>query len=266
MSDFSTLELIFAENGVATLWLNRPDKNNAFDAQMINELHEALQQVAAQQSARFLLLRGRGKHFSAGADLAWMQASSTLSYHDNLLEAQRLGELMDRLYQLPLPTLAVVQGAAFAGAMGLVCCCDMAIGSDDALFSLSEVRLGLAPAVISPYVVQAIGQRAARRYALSADRFDAHRARELGLLAEVYPEGELDIAVRAWTRTLLKNSPAAMSACKSLLLAVGDGELSAELKTQTASTIASLRTSEEGQEGMRAFLEKRAPAWNGETP
>lgn len=266
MPDFSTLELVFADTGVTTLWLNRPDKNNAFNAQMISELQAALDQVAAHEASRFLLLRGRGKHFSAGADLAWMQASSALSYNDNLLEAQKLGNLMDHLHQFPLPTLAVVQGAAFAGAMGLVCCCDMAIGSDDALFSLSEVRLGLAPAVISPYVVQAIGQRAARRYALSADRFDAHRARELGLLAEVYPAAELDMAVRGWTRNLLKNSPAAMSACKSLLLDVGDGELTAELKARTATTIASLRTSAEGQEGMRAFLEKRAPAWNGETP
>lgn len=263
MPSFSTLELTLSQAGVATLWLNRPDKNNAFNAQMITELHEALQYVAAQESARFLLLRGRGKHFSAGADLAWMQASSTLSYRDNLFEAQQLGELMDRLHQFALPTLAVVQGAAFAGAMGLVACCDMAIGSDDALFSLSEVRLGLAPAVISPYVVQAIGQRAARRYALSADRFDAQRALALGLLAEVYPRAELDAAVQAWTQNLLLNSPTAMSACKSLLLDVGDGELSSELKARTASTIASLRTSTEGQEGMQAFLQKRPPAWIG---
>ena len=168
---------------------------------------------------------------------------------------------MEQLQRLPLPTVAVVQGAAFAGAMGLVSCCDMAIAADDALFSLSEVRLGLAPAVISPYVVQAMGPRAARRYALTAERFDALRARELGLLDEVYPPAELEQAVQDWTRRLLGNGPEAMRACKALLLEIGDGQATAPRQACAQALIARLRTSAEGQEGMQAFFEKRAPAW-----
>jgi methylglutaconyl-CoA hydratase len=264
MTDFTTIEMDIAPNGVATLWLNRPDKNNAFNAQMISELNVALRMLGDSDNARFLVLRGRGKHFSAGADLSWMQASAALSYSANLKDAHELGELMEQLYKLPLPTLAVVQGAAFAGAMGLVSCCDMAIGANDSLFSLSEVRIGLAPAVISPYVVQAIGERAARRYALTADRFDGVRAQQLGLLAECYPVAELEGAAQIWIDNLLKNSPLAMRASKSLLLDVGSGTLSPELRKRTETTIASIRTSEEGQEGLNAFLEKRTPAWLGE--
>lgn len=263
MPRFSTLELECSDRGVTTLWLNRPEKNNAFNGQMVDELHAALGEVAAPGHTRLLLLRGRGKHFSAGADLAWMQASARLSYEENVLEARTLGELMDHLYRLPMPTLAVVHGAAFAGAMGLVSCCDMAIGSEDAVFSLAEVRLGLAPAVISPYVVQAIGQRAARRYTLTAERFDAQRAVELGLLAQAYPRPQLEAGVDTWTLNLLNNGPAAMAACKALLLEVGDGTVTAALKARTQHTIAELRTGSEGQEGMKAFFEKRAPAWQG---
>ncbi|NRF50248.1 enoyl-CoA hydratase/isomerase family protein, partial [Pseudomonas stutzeri] len=184
MTDFQTIELNKDARGVATLWLNRADKNNAFDAQVIGELNAALAQVQDDAGIRFLILRGRGKHFSAGADLGWMRESAKLDYQANLADAHELGELMQRLYQLPQPTLAVVQGAAFGGALGLIACCDMAISARDALFCLSEVRIGLAPAVISPYVVKAIGERATRRHALTAERLDGTRARELGLLAE----------------------------------------------------------------------------------
>lgn len=263
MTDFTTLQLSIVPPGVATLWLNRPEKHNAFNAQMIAELNQALGELAARDDVRFVLLRGRGKHFSAGADLNWMQASAGLSYDANLRDAQALGELMERLYRLPQPTLAVVQGAAFAGAMGLVSCCDMAIGAQDALFSLSEVRIGLAPAVISPYVAKAIGERATRRYTLSADRFDGVRARELGLLAECYAPEALEDAVAHWTANLLKNSPRAMREGKALLLNVGAGNLSPALRAQTETCIARLRTSEEGQEGLAAFLEKRTPSWMG---
>jgi methylglutaconyl-CoA hydratase len=263
MQAFSTIEVEFSDQGVATLWLDRPDKNNAINGAMIDELRRALTDLAARPATRFVVLRGRGKHFSAGADLAWMHASASLSYDDNVLEAGKLAQLMEQLQQLPLPTLAIVQGAAFAGAMGLVSCCDMAIGSDDAQFCLSEVRLGMAPAVISPYVVKAIGLRAATRYTLTADRFDAARARELGLLAEVYPREELELAVRTWTRNLLQNGPEALKACKALLLEVGGGAPAADLQAHTQATIARLRTSAEGQEGMQAFLQKRSPAWPG---
>lgn len=261
MSDCTTLQIERAPTGVVTLWLDRPDKHNALDARMIAELVHALRALDADQDIRFLLLRGRGKHFCAGADLAWMQASAALDYAANLKDAHELGELMSLLYHLPFPTLAVVQGAAFGGAVGLVSCCDIAIGTDDALFSLSEVRIGLVPAVISPYVVQAIGERAARRYALSAERFGGERARELGLLADTSSASELDSLVDRWTNTLLQNSPQAMRAGKALLQDVGSGVLSDALRQRTESAIAGIRVSPEGQEGLNAFLEKRKPAW-----
>ncbi|TBU86698.1 gamma-carboxygeranoyl-CoA hydratase [Phytopseudomonas dryadis] len=261
MTDFATIELHSDPRGIATLWLNRADKHNAFDAAMIAELIQALRQVADDDSLRFLLLRGRGRHFSAGADLAWMQASAGLDYAANLKDAHQLGELMSLLYHLPCPTLAVVQGAAFGGAVGLAACCDIAIGARDASFSLSEVRIGLAPAVISPYVVQAIGERAARRYALSAERFSGERARELGLLAECYPAAELEAALEQWLANLLQNGPQAMRASKALLLDVGSGVLGDALRQRSESVIAGIRVSAEGQEGLNAFLEKRKPAW-----
>nr|WP_314876390.1 gamma-carboxygeranoyl-CoA hydratase [uncultured Pseudomonas sp.] len=261
MTDLKTIELQFDPRGIATIWLNRPDKNNAFNAEMIAELVDVLRRLNDEENVRFLLLRGRGKHFSAGADLAWMQVSASLDYAANMKDAHELGELMSLLYHLPFPTLAVVHGAAFGGAVGLTACCDIAIGANDALFSLSEVRIGLAPGVISPYVVQAIGERASRRYALSAERFSGDRAREIGLLAETYPTVELDAAAEHWTATLLQNSPQAMRVCKALLQEVGSGVLSDGLRQRTESTIAGIRVSEEGQEGLNAFLEKRTPAW-----
>lgn len=261
MSDFQTIQLDFDPRGFATLWLDRADKNNAFNATMIRELIDALDRVKDHPELRFLILRGRGKHFSAGADLAWMREAAELDYDANLHDAHELGELMYNLYHLPLPTLAVVQGAAFGGAVGLAACCDIAIGAEDALFSLSEVRIGLAPAVISPFVVKAIGERAARRYALSAERFSGPRARELGLLAECYPAAELDAALERWIAELQLNSPQAMKATKDLLGEVGSAELSPALRRHTESAIARLRVSQEGQEGLRAFLEKRSPAW-----
>jgi methylglutaconyl-CoA hydratase len=261
MSTFQTIQLDKDPRGVATLWLNRPDKNNAFNAEMIRELILALDQVQADKDLRFLLLRGRGKHFSAGADLAWMQQSAALDYNANLADSRELAELMHNLYQLKIPSLAVVQGAAFGGALGLIACCDMAIGASDAQLCLSEVRIGLAPAVISPFVVQAVGERAARRYALTAERFSGERAQQLGLLAECYPAEELDQATAAWTDNLLLNSPQAMQASKNLLREVGSGVLTPALRRYTENAIARIRVSPEGQEGLRAFLDKRKPSW-----
>ena len=261
MTDFHTLQLDFDPRGFATLWLDRADKNNAFDAAMIRELILALDALQERPELRFLVLRGRGKHFCAGADLAWMREAAALDYAANLRDAQTLAELMYNLNSLRLPTLAVVQGAAFGGALGLVACCDIAIGAADAQFCLSEVRIGLAPAVISPFVVQAIGERAARRYALSAERFDGARARELGLLAECYPAAGLDAALEQWIATLLANGPQAMKATEDLRREGGSGAHSPALRRHTESAIARLRAGKEGQEGLRAFLEKRNPAW-----
>ncbi|MBN0979377.1 gamma-carboxygeranoyl-CoA hydratase [Pseudomonas hygromyciniae] len=264
MSDFNTVELVNDPRGFATLWLSREEKNNAFNAEMIRELIIALDQVQADASLRFLVVRGRGKHFSAGADLAWMQQSAELDYHTNLDDARELAELMYNLAKLKIPTLAVVQGAAYGGALGLISCCDMAIGADDAQFCLSEVRIGLAPAVISPFVVQAIGERAARRYALTAERFDGQQAQAIGLLAQSYPLDELNQQVEQWTANLLLNSPAAMRASKDLLREVGNGALTPALRRYCENAISRIRVSAEGQEGLRAFLQKRAPSWQSQ--
>ncbi|MFN3582124.1 MAG: gamma-carboxygeranoyl-CoA hydratase [Pseudomonas sp.] len=261
MPDFNTLQLDISDTGIATLWLNRPDKNNAFNAEMIRELLLAFDEVEARPELRFMLLRGRGKHFSAGADLGWMQESAKLDYNANLNDARELAQVMASLHQLKLPTLAVVQGAAFGGALGLISCCDMAIGSEDSLFSLSEVRIGILPAVISPYVVKAIGERAARRYALTAERFDGRQAEQLGLLAASYPAEALEQALEDWTSNLLLNGPAAMRATKALLQEVKHGELTTALRRYTESAIARVRVSPEGQEGLNAFLQKRPPTW-----
>ncbi|TWI52670.1 methylglutaconyl-CoA hydratase [Pseudomonas duriflava] len=259
---YQTLQFEQDINGVATLWLNRPDKNNAFNADVIAELIQALDEIYADESIRLVILRGRGRHFSSGADLAWMQASAQLTLEENRADARLLSQLMEKLYHLPQPSLAVVQGAAFGGALGLVACCDMAIGAQDAMFCLSEVRIGLAPAVISPYVVRAIGERATRRYALTAERFSGEKAQSLGLLAETYPADQLEQAVNSWTGTLLLNSPAALKACKALLHDVGAAAvLDDPIRERTQHCIAMLRVSPEGQEGLRAFLEKRTPAW-----
>ena len=266
MSDFNTVELVNDPRGFATLWLSREEKNNAFNAEMIRELIIALDQVQADAAVRFLVVRGRGKHFSAGADLAWMQQSAELDYHTNLDDARELAELMYNLAKLKIPTLAVVQGAAYGGALGLISCCDMAIGADDAQFCLSEVRIGLAPAVISPFVVQAIGERAARRYALTAERFDGQQAQAIGLLAQSYPLDALDQHVEQWIANLLLNSPAAMRASKDLLREVGNGALTPALRRYCENAISRIRVSAEGQEGLRAFLQKRAPSWQSQEP
>lgn len=261
MSDYQTIELEFSPAGVASLWLARPEKNNAFNALMISELLQALDTVAADSAVRFLLLRGRGKHFSAGADLQWMRDCAALDYDANLNDARELAQLMTSLARLKVPTLAVVQGAAFGGALGLISCCDMAIGTDDSLYCLSEVRIGLLPAVISPWVTQAIGARAMRRYALTAERFDGHRARELGLLSECCPASQLQATLDEWVARLLQNGPGAMVATKALLQEVGLGEMTTSLRRYTEAAIARTRVSTEGQEGLGAFLEKRRPSW-----
>ena len=259
---FETIELERDARGFATLWLNRPASNNAFDAQMIHELILAIEHLSQASDLRFVVVRGRGRHFSAGADLGWMQQSAQLDFNTNLDDAHQLGELMYGLHRLKLPTLAVVHGAAYGGALGLIACCDMAIGTEDAQFCLSEVRIGLVPAVISPFVVKAIGARAARRYALTAERFSGVRAAELGLLSAAYPVDSLEDQVHAWVDNLLHNSPQALRATKALLHEVDTGELTPARRRFTENAIARIRVSAEGQEGLRAFLDKRSPAWH----
>lgn len=256
----STLSSTLDSQGVATLSLNRPDVHNAFDDALISELNTALEHYARHPEVRLLVLRSSGKSFSAGADLAWMKRMAGYSRADNEKDAGELERLMRSLYAFPKPTLAVVQGAAYGGAVGLVSCCDIALASTQASFSLSEARLGLAPAVISPYVIAAMGARQAARYFLTAERFSAEQARTLNLVHEVCAAEALEARAKEFIATLLGNGPIALMACKALLRKISPAD-SPEIRAYTTALIASLRTSQEGQEGLSAFFEKRAPAW-----
>jgi methylglutaconyl-CoA hydratase len=247
--------------GVATLTLNRPELHNAFDDRLIAELTRELHALRTDSQVRVMVLAATGKSFSAGADLNWMQRMAEYSWEQNLADAQALAELLRTLNTLPKPTLVKVQGPAYGGGVGLVACCDIAIAVATASFSLSEVKLGLIPAVISPYVVSAIGERQARRYFLTGERFSAVEAQRIGLVHEVVaPEG-LDNAVAERLEALASSGPAAMVAAKELIHAVSRGPVDTALIEDTARRIANIRTSAEGREGLAAFLNKRRPAW-----
>lgn len=247
--------------GVATVTLDRPALHNAFDDALIAALTDALRALGRDEAVRVVLLAARGKSFSAGADLEWMRRTAGYSREENLRDAEALAALMRTLDALPRPTVAVVQGAAYGGGVGLVACCDVAVASSSATFCLSEVRLGLVPAVISPYVVAAIGPRAARRYALTAERFDAAEARRLGLVHEVAAPEALEAAAGRIVAALLAGGPRAVAAAKALVARVARAPLDDALVAETAERIATLRASEEGREGLSAFLEKRPPKW-----
>ncbi|MEE4662059.1 MAG: enoyl-CoA hydratase/isomerase family protein [Halieaceae bacterium] len=247
--------------GVATLTLARPDKHNAFNDSMIAEISRVLLQVAADPDIRVLVLAATGRSFSAGADLAWMQKMASYSERENLEDARALAGMLQDLNNLPQPTIARVQGAAYGGAVGLVSCCDMAVGSERAQFCLSEVKIGLIPATISPYVIRAIGERAARRYFCSAEVIDAQQAAALGLLSEVVSEGELDAAVAARVDGLLDNGPQAVKAAKALVLEYAGHPVDKTLIEDSCNRIARVRVSAEGQAGLQAFLNKAAPPW-----
>lgn len=260
------VSLTIDARNVATLTMARPDVHNAFDDTMIAELRAALAQVREQNEGqnkiRALVLRGEGKSFSAGADINWMRGMAQKNYQENVADAGNLGALMWELDQLPVPTLALVQGAAFGGAVGLVACCDIVIATERASFCLSEVKIGLIPAVISPYVVRAMSNAAARRYMLTAERFSAATAAKYGLVHEVLAELEqAEAKVQELLDILVANSPAAVSAAKSLVAHVSNAPLNEELVAETARRIAEIRVSNEGQEGLSAFLEKRPASW-----
>ena len=256
-----SLTLDIDRRGVATITLNRPEIHNAFDDVLILQLLDGLTQAAAHPGLRVLLLAANGKSFSAGADLGWMRRMADASRDDNLRDAQKLSELMDALNRFPAPTVARVQGAAMGGGVGLIACCDIVLAADNVMFALSEVRLGLAPAVISPYVIAKIGASQARRYFVTAERFSARQALAIGLVHEVVEQGVLDAATAAMLTTLLANGPQAMRAAKALVGLVAGSQDADVLQAATAGVIADLRASEEGREGLRAFLEKSQPTW-----
>ena len=250
------------EDGVATVTLNRAEVHNAFNDTVIADLTGTLRRLGDDDKVGAVVLRAEGKSFSAGADLGWMQRMAGYGHAENLVDAGALAELMRVLNFLPKPTVARVQGAAFGGGVGLVACCDIAIASDAASFSLSEVRLGLIPAVISPYVVAAIGEGAARRYFLTAERFGADEALRIGLVHQVVPADQLDSAVDTILTRLSEGGPAAQRAAKDLIFAVAHRPVDAGLIHDTAERIATVRASSEGREGLAGFLEKRKPAWS----
>ena len=247
--------------GIAQVILNNPDKHNAFDDQMIIQLTKAFHTVAANPDVRIMLLKSEGKSFSAGADLEWMKRMASYSYQQNLNDARALAAMLKALHQMPIPTIARVQGAAFGGAVGLISCCDIALASSNASFALSEVKIGLVPSTISPYVIAAIGERHAKRYFMTAERFDANTALQISLVHEAVEEQFLDDKVEQLITAILSNGPEAVVAAKQLVFAVSGKAIDSSLIEHTCEVIAGIRVSAQGQEGLSAFLDKRKPHW-----
>ena len=253
----NTLELIRPSAHVAEVWLNRPDVRNAFNDEVIAELTAAFAQLASDAQVRVVVLSGRGKAFCAGADLNWMRAMADYSWEQNREDAQRLADMLWTLDQCPVPVVGRVQGDCYAGGMGLAAICDVLVASRNVTFCLSEARLGLLPATISPYVVRAMGPQAARRYFVTAERFSAAQAHAMGLVHELCEPEALDAKVAEIVATLVANGPAAVKACKQLVRDVAGQELTEALRAETARRIADIRASSQGKEGVQSFLGKR---------
>ena len=257
---YETLE-IERTGAVATVWMNRPQVHNAFNETLIAELGAAWAALDADDAVRVVVLAGRGRSFSAGADLAWMQRAGAASVDDNLADAGRLAGMLRGLAELSKPTVARVHGAALGGGMGLAAACDLCVAGSGAVFATSEVRLGLIPAAIGPYVIRALGERQAYRYFLTAERIDARRAAALGLAHEAVEADALDTRVRDLCDTLLLGGPQAQRAAKALIRAVAKRPVDDALVADTAHRIATLRATPEAREGLDAFLAKRPAAW-----
>ena len=249
------------ENNIATITMNRPDVHNAFNEDVIRQMTEAFESAASDDVVRVVILRGNGKSFSAGGDLNWMRRVADYSFQQNVTDAMGLGTLLKVINTLPKPTIALVQGNAFGGGVGLTACCDIAIAEEGTQFCLSEVRIGLIPSIIEPYVIAALGVRQARRYSLTAERFDAATASRLGLIHEVIPQGQLDAAAEKIIAALWDGSPAAQARGKKLILEISGKKIDDALIKFTAETIAEARASAEGKEGLSAFLNKTDPSW-----
>ena len=261
MPRFRTIE-VADRDGVARVTLSRPDRHNAFDETTIAELTQALAVIDASPRVRVLVLAGAGASFCAGADLAWMARMAAFSYEENVADARALARLLQALAALSKPTIARVHGPAYGGGVGLVACCDIAVAAREATFALSEAKLGLVPATIGPYVVEAIGARAARRYFLTCERFDATEACRIGLVHEVVPSPEaLDARIDELLGHLLVAGPHAQAAAKALTRAVAHRPIDERVIADTAERIATIRASDEAREGIAAFLTRRAPAW-----
>jgi methylglutaconyl-CoA hydratase len=259
VADYETIT--FDASGPA-IWvtLSRDDVRNAFNGRMLDDLLDAFEAAPEAPGGRVVVLTGTGSAFCAGADLNWMRAVREFTYEQNLEESNKVAAVMRRIYDCPLPTIARVNGPAIGGGAGLVACCDLAVAAESARFSLSEVKLGLIPSCISPYVIKKIGEGSAHEFFLTGERIAAEKARAIGLVNEVAREGELDAVVARWVHQLVTSGPVAVAKCKELIKRVPQMDLD-EAGPYTAEMIARMRVSEEGQEGMAAFLEKRKPKW-----
>jgi methylglutaconyl-CoA hydratase len=249
------------EGRVARVYLNRPEVRNAFNDVVITELTEAFTRLGADPALRVIVLGGHGKAFCAGADLNWMKAMAGYDWEQNRADAQRLAEMLWTVYNCPLPVVGRLQGDCYAGGMGLAAACDVLVACDGLHFCLSEARLGLLPATISPYVIRAMGEQQARRYFVTAERFSAVQAQAMGFVHACVPGEALDAAVDGIVEALVANGPAAVKACKRLVQDVAGRAITADLRAETARRIADIRASDEGREGVQAFLQRREPAW-----
>jgi methylglutaconyl-CoA hydratase len=258
---YETIQVEQTSAGIALVWLARPDVRNAFNDAAIAELTDAFRTLDRDDGVRAVVLGGRGPAFCAGADLNWMKKMAGYSFEQNQADALGLANMLYALYTLKKPTIARVHGPAFAGGMGLVSACDIAVAAHGAEFCLSEAKLGLIPATISPYVIAAMGARSAYRYMLTAERFSAAEAYRIGFVQEIAQDEELDATINVILGHLVVGGPAAQAATKELIRAVAGKPLTHDLIADTATRIAAARASEEGREGIRSFLEKRKPAW-----
>ena len=257
----NVIELQRPSAHVAEVWLNRPEVRNAFNEELIAALTQTFVALSAEPGLRVIVLGARGKAFCAGADLNWMRAMADYSWEQNRADAQKLADMLWALDQCPVPVVGRVQGDCYAGGMGLAAICDVLVASDNATFCLSEARLGLLPATISPYVIRALGQQASRRYMLTAERFSAAEAHSHGFVHSVCALEQLDSEVATLVATLVANGPLATRACKLLVRDVSAAPMSEALRADTARRIADIRASDEGKEGLQSFLQKRPPAW-----
>ncbi len=253
--------LVSRQGHIATVTLARPEMRNAFDADTIASLTEAFTALATATDVRAVLLRAEGQVFCAGADLNWMRTAAAQNWDDNHQDATRLADMLWALASLPMPVVAQVQGDCYGGGVGLVACCDVVVASRDAGFSLSEAKLGLIPATISPYVIRAMGERAAARYFVTAERFSAERAQQLGLVHDVVDFEALNATTEQVLSSISANGPQATRACKQLVRDIGPMPLNHELRDLTARRIADVRAGDEAREGLSAFLRKTRPAW-----
>ena len=260
MSNYKTLT-IEKSGSVATVTLDRPEVRNAFNEELIKELTEACRAFSEDDSTRVVTLTGKGEIFSAGADLNWMRRVADYTYEENYADAKTFAGMMEGLYRLPQATIAAINGPCIGGGVGLASACDVAVASDKAFFSLAEIRLGIAPAVISPYVIRKLEERKAREYFLTGKRFDADAARDIGLVNEVVPAASFDEAIARWEKSFLKAAPGAIKVCKELITRVSRAPIH-EVQDFTAETISKLRMAPEGREGFAAFFEKRKPNWD----